>query len=139
MHKIFVLQEVYFVPLDVSSTSALHQEVKIALHNLCYHHTYRCDDNRYQRDTRWRGGLMFYFEHFEDWLSCIWRTGWQSCLWRTDWQSCIWRTNWQSCIWRTDWLSYIWRTDWQSCIWHTDWQSWRILDSQCPLQTLVTY
>ena len=32
--------------LHVSSTSAHRQEVKIVLHNLCYHHTYRCDDNR---------------------------------------------------------------------------------------------
>jgi len=39
MHKIFVLKEVYFVPLHVSSTCAHHQEVKIALHSLWYHHT----------------------------------------------------------------------------------------------------
>ena len=32
----------YFMPLYVSSTCAHHQEVKIALHNLWYHHTYRC-------------------------------------------------------------------------------------------------
>ena len=30
----------YFMPLHVSSTCAHHQEVKIALHNLWYHHTY---------------------------------------------------------------------------------------------------
>jgi len=29
------------MPLHVSSTCAHHQEVKIALHNLWYHHTYR--------------------------------------------------------------------------------------------------
>ena len=42
------------MPLHVSSTCAHHQEVKIALHNLWYHHTYRwyyhhscrCDDTR---------------------------------------------------------------------------------------------
>jgi len=42
----------YFMPLHVSSTYAHHQEVKIALHSLWYHHTnlvhetatYRCDD-----------------------------------------------------------------------------------------------
>ena len=34
----------YFMPLHVSSTCAHHQEVKIALHTLWYHHTYRCDD-----------------------------------------------------------------------------------------------
>ena len=36
----------YFMPLHVSSTCAHHQEVKIALHSLWYHHTYRCDDTR---------------------------------------------------------------------------------------------
>jgi hypothetical protein len=39
MHKIFVLEYVYFMPLHVSSTCAHHQEVKIALHSLWYHHT----------------------------------------------------------------------------------------------------
>jgi len=31
----------YFMPLHVLSTCANHQEVKIALHSLWYHHTYR--------------------------------------------------------------------------------------------------
>jgi len=31
----------YFIPLHVSSTCARHQEVKISLHSLWYHHTYR--------------------------------------------------------------------------------------------------
>jgi len=31
----------YFMPLHVSSTFTHHQEVKIALHSLWYHHTYR--------------------------------------------------------------------------------------------------
>ena len=35
-----------FMPLHVSSTRAHHQEVKIAVHSLWYHHTYRCDDTR---------------------------------------------------------------------------------------------
>ena len=34
----------YFMPLHVSSTCDHHQEVKIALHSLWYHHSYRCDD-----------------------------------------------------------------------------------------------
>jgi len=34
----------YFMPLHVSSTCAHHQKVRIALHSLWYHHTYRCDD-----------------------------------------------------------------------------------------------
>jgi hypothetical protein len=36
----------YFMPLHVSSTCVRNQEVKIALHILWYHHTYRCDDTR---------------------------------------------------------------------------------------------
>ena len=39
MHDIFVLQYAYFMPLHVSSTCAHHQEVKLALHSLWYHHT----------------------------------------------------------------------------------------------------
>ena len=35
----------YFMPLHVSSTCAHHQEVKIALHSLWYHHTCRCDED----------------------------------------------------------------------------------------------
>jgi len=31
----------YTMPLHVSSICVLHQEVKIALHSLWYHHTYR--------------------------------------------------------------------------------------------------
>ena len=34
------------MPLHVSSTCAHHQEVKIALHSLWYHHNYRCGDTR---------------------------------------------------------------------------------------------
>ena len=33
------------MPLHVSSTCAHHQEVKIALNSIWYHHTYRCDDS----------------------------------------------------------------------------------------------
>ena len=35
----------YFMLLHVSSTCAHHQEVKIALHSLWYHHNYRCETN----------------------------------------------------------------------------------------------
>jgi len=31
----------YFMPLHVSSTCAHHQEVKIVLYSIWYHHTYR--------------------------------------------------------------------------------------------------
>jgi len=41
MHKICSTISFYLIPLHVSSTCAHHQEVKIALHNLWYHHTYR--------------------------------------------------------------------------------------------------
>jgi len=44
VHKIFILQYVYFMPLHVSSTCGHHQEVRIVLHSLWYHNTYRCDD-----------------------------------------------------------------------------------------------
>jgi len=40
------------MPLHVSSICAHHQEVKIALHSLWYHHTYRCDDTRPADDER---------------------------------------------------------------------------------------
>jgi len=46
MHKICFTISFYFMPLHVSSTCAHHQEVKIALLSLWYHHTYRCDDTR---------------------------------------------------------------------------------------------
>ena len=61
MHKVFVLQWVYFIPLHVSSTCAHHQEVKIALHSLWYHHTYRCDNTR---------GCVMQFWHPDDEHMC---------------------------------------------------------------------
>jgi len=36
----------YVMPVHVSSTCVHHQEVKIALHSIWYHHTYRYDDTR---------------------------------------------------------------------------------------------
>ena len=36
----------YFMPVHISSTCSHHQEVKIALHTLWYHYTYRCNDTR---------------------------------------------------------------------------------------------
>jgi len=46
MHKTFVLHKGYTMPLHVSSTRINRQDIKIALHSLWYHHTYRCDDTR---------------------------------------------------------------------------------------------
>jgi len=43
------------MPLHVSSTCAHHQEVKIALHSLWYHHTYRSDDTRNRVQLGWSG------------------------------------------------------------------------------------
>jgi len=42
----------YFMPPHVSSTCAQHQEVKIALDGLWYHHNYRCDDTRSARSMQ---------------------------------------------------------------------------------------
>ena len=39
MHKILFYNKFYLMPLHVSSTCAHHQEVKIALYSLWYHHT----------------------------------------------------------------------------------------------------
>jgi len=39
MHKISFYNRFYFMSLHVSSKCALHQEFKIALHSLWYHHT----------------------------------------------------------------------------------------------------
>jgi len=44
--KCLFYNEFYFMPLHVSNTCVHHHEVKIALHSLWYHHTYRCDDTR---------------------------------------------------------------------------------------------
>jgi len=53
----FVLQLVYFMPLHVSSTCALYQEVKIALYSLWYHHT---ETSEWSKITK----IQFYkYEH----------------------------------------------------------------------------
>ena len=40
MHKYLFHNKFYFMPLHVSSTCDHHQEVRIALHSLWYHHTF---------------------------------------------------------------------------------------------------
>ena len=45
MHKI-LFHSNFISCLYVFRTRAHHQEVKIALHSLWYHHTYRCEDTR---------------------------------------------------------------------------------------------
>jgi len=63
----------YFMSLHVSSICAYHQEVKIALHSLWYHHTYRSDDTR--------GCVMQFWppddkhmcsKHVETWNKTLW-------------------------------------------------------------------
>jgi len=56
-------QLVYFMPLHVSSTYAHHQEVKITLHSLWYHHTFRCDDTRscVMQNNKCNAKLLVYF------------------------------------------------------------------------------
>jgi hypothetical protein len=51
------------MPLHVSSTCAHYQEVKIALHSLWYHHTYRCDDTR--------GCVMHHTYKYDDTRGCV--------------------------------------------------------------------
>jgi len=41
----------YFMPLHVSSTCAHHQEVKIALHRIWYHHTETSDWSKITKNT----------------------------------------------------------------------------------------
>ena len=48
----------YFMPLHVSSTCAHHQEVKIALNSLWYHHTYRWPSRAHPLSTCARDGLL---------------------------------------------------------------------------------
>ena len=42
----------YFMPLHFFNTCAHHQEVKIALHSLWYHHTYRWPSRARDRETK---------------------------------------------------------------------------------------
>ena len=54
MHKILFHIKFYFMPLHVSSTCAHHQEVKIALHSLWYHHTYRWPSSAMHNTVRYQ-------------------------------------------------------------------------------------
>ena len=60
------------MPLRVSSTCAYHQEVKIALHSLWYHHTYRCDDTRGCVIQFWPPGVKHMCsKHVQAWSKLI--------------------------------------------------------------------
>ena len=48
----FFHDKLYFMSLHVSSTCAHHQEVKIALHSIWYHHTYMWPSRARDDDTR---------------------------------------------------------------------------------------
>jgi len=60
------------MPLYVSSTCAHHQKVKTVLHNLWYHHTYRCDDTRGCVIQFWHpDDEHMYSKHIEAWNKLI--------------------------------------------------------------------
>ena len=60
------------MPLRVSSTCAHHQEVKITLQSLWYHHTYTCDDNRSCVKQFWPpGDEHMCSKHVEAWNKII--------------------------------------------------------------------
>ena len=55
--------------LHVSSTGGRHQEVKIALHSVWYHHTYRCGDTRDRFSCR----VLYRVDFFSGRFSKKWR------------------------------------------------------------------
>jgi len=59
------------MPLHVSSKFAHHQEVKIALHSLWYHHTYMCDDTRGCVMQFWPDDEKICSKHVEAWNKLI--------------------------------------------------------------------
>jgi len=60
------------MPLHVSITCAHHQEVKIALYSLWYHHAYRCDDTRGCVVQFWpRDDEHMWSKHVEAWNKLI--------------------------------------------------------------------
>jgi len=58
MHKTFVLQYVYFMPLHVSSTCA-HQEVNIAVHSLWYH---QAETSEWSKITKIQFYMLIFIE-----------------------------------------------------------------------------
>jgi hypothetical protein len=67
----------YFVPLHVSSTCAHHQEVKIALYSVWYHHTYRCDDTRGCVIQFWPDDEHMCSKHVEAWNKSYCKTNFE--------------------------------------------------------------
>jgi len=65
-------REDYFMPLHVSSTCAHHEEVKIALHSILYHLTYR-----WPSSAQVERGLFHASTCFEHMCSPWWR---QNCI-----------------------------------------------------------
>jgi len=59
------------MPLHVSSTCAQHQEIKIVLYSLWYHHTYRCDDTRGCIIQFWPHDEHMCSKHVEAWNKLI--------------------------------------------------------------------
>jgi len=75
------------MPLHVSRTCAHHMEVKIALHSLWYHHTYRCDDTRGCVMQFWPpDDEHMYSKHVEAWnkLTVLLHSLWYHHTYRCD-------------------------------------------------------
>jgi len=104
------------MPLHVSSTCTLHQEVKIALHSLSYHHTYRCYDTR--------GCVMQFWppdeehmcsKHVEAWNKLIAKQKFYASSWLITEVNCIRVCVCVcvcvcSCLWHTQWSQTVWVT-----------------------------
>jgi len=70
------------MPLHVSSLCAHHQEVKIALHSLWYHHTYRCDDTRGRALQFWPpDDEQMCSKHVEAWNKLIVKQNFYTSSW----------------------------------------------------------
>ena len=82
------------MPVHVSSTCAHHQEVKIALHSLWYHHTYRCDDTR--------GCVMQFWPSYDEHMCSKHVEAWNKLIVKQKSSWLITEINWYaSCKYRT--------------------------------------
>jgi len=71
----------YFMPVHVSSTCAHHQEVKIVLHSLWYHHTYRWPSRARDRGSTVVKVLCYNSEgRWFDRSWCQWNFHWHKIL-----------------------------------------------------------
>jgi len=63
-----------FMPLHVSSTCAHHQEVKIALHSLWYHHAYRWPSRARNCETNFCIKLVKHWDKLFNWVPLLYYT-----------------------------------------------------------------